>query len=96
MIEGSIKTPDSYTITLGPDAQEYLRGFTEIVRLAGSYQKTPAVRECYTWCEKHLGAKYKDWYMIHSSIYFKNNKKATMFRLTWGHLIVSSQSSVDK
>lgn len=96
MIEGSIKTPDSYKMTLGPDAQEYLRGFTETVTLKGDYQKDREVRECYKWCEAHLGIKYKDWFMIHSGIHFKNNKSATMFRLMWGHLIVHSNSSLDK
>ncbi len=96
MIEGSIKTPDSYKMTLGPDAQEYLLGFTESASLIGSYQKNLEVRECYKWCETHLGAKYKDWFMLNETIHFKNNKGATMFRLMWGHLIAHSKSSLDK
>lgn len=96
MIEGSIKDPGSYTLTLGKDAVEYLRGFTETVSLKSSYQKSQEVRDCYKWCDQHLGIKYKDWYMIHSSIHFKDSKGATMFRLMWGHLITHSHSSLDK
>lgn len=94
--ELSVKTPGSYSLTLGKDAIEYLSGFTEAVTLKGSYQKTPEVRECYKWCEAHLGTKYKDWFMMNETLHFKNNKGATMFRLMWGHLIVDSNSILDR
>lgn len=97
MIENSnIKEPNRYSAALGKDAIEYLRGFTETARLKGSYQKNPEVKECYKWCEAHLGTKYRDWFMLQESIHFKNNKGATLFRLMWGHLIADSQSSLDR
>jgi hypothetical protein len=85
--EHSIKVPGTYTMTLGKDAMEYLQAFTEQVELKGTWQKDAGVKECYLWCEQHLGIKYKDWCMVGRTIYFKNTKSATMFRLTWCDLI---------
>ena len=97
MIDGSsIKEPGGYHMTLGKDAIEYLESFTEMATLSGSYTRNPEVKECYRWCEAHLGVKYRDWFMMNNSIYFKNNKSATMFRLTWGHLIISSKTTLDR
>jgi hypothetical protein len=85
--EGSIRPANSYTMTLDKDAADYLTGFTEMVSLKGTWQKSAEVRECYKWCEQNLGAKYKDWFMYKDSIHFKDTKRATIFRLTWSHLI---------
>jgi hypothetical protein len=85
--EASIKIPGTYTMSLDKDAQEYLRGFTEVVSLRGTWAKSKEVKECYAWCEQHLGVKYKDWFMMGSALYFKDTKKATFFRLTWNDLI---------
>ena len=93
---GSIKEPGGYRMTLGKDAIEYLKGFTETATLKGSYARSPEVKECYRWCEAHLGVKYRDWFMMNDSVHFKNNKSATMFRLAWGHLIISSKTTLDR
>lgn len=90
--EGSIKT-QAYQAELTPDAIEYLKGFTETVTLNSPWSKSKETRECYNWCEQHLGTKYKDWYMLNQTVHFKNNRGATMFRLMWSHLVVSSKSS---
>ena len=83
----SIKQPDSYSAELGKDAIAYLRGFTEKVRLKGTWARDQEVKDCYRWCEQHLGVKYKDWYMLGSTLHFKDTKRATIFRLTWSDLI---------
>lgn len=85
--EPSIKIPGTYSMTLDKDAQQYLRGFTERATLKGTWARSPEVKSCYAWCEQHLGIKYKDWFMMGDTIHFKDNKKATFFRLTWGDLI---------
>jgi uncharacterized protein YueI len=85
--EHSIRLQDSYQMTLGKDAHEYLGSFTECVTLKSSWSKSQEVKECYKWCEQHLGIKYKDWFMMNTTLYFKNSKKATFFRLTWNDLI---------
>lgn len=85
--EHSIKVPGTYTMTVGKDAAEYLSGFTESVTLKGTWFKNSDVKACYAWCEQHLGIKYKDWFMMGSTLHFKDTKKATMFRLTWSDLI---------
>ena len=85
--EGSIRPANSYSMTLGKDAVEYLNTFTEVVTLNASWAKSKEVKECYAWCEANMGAKYKDWYMFNDSIHFKDGKHATMFRLTWHHII---------
>lgn len=83
----NIKVPDTYSIVLSKDAQDYLNGFTERAQLKWTWGKSSEVKECYTWCEKHLGIKYKDWFMMGDVIHFKDTKKATFFRLTWGDII---------
>jgi hypothetical protein len=83
----SIKQPHSYQADLTKDALDYLNSFTEKVKLNGTWAKTPEVKECYLWCEKHLGVKYRDWYLLGSTLHFKDSKNATMFRLTWSELI---------
>jgi hypothetical protein len=85
--EGSIRPANSYKMTLGKDATDYLAEFTERVGLKGSWQKNPELKECYKWCEENMGVKYKDWFWLNHSIYFKNNKKATFFRLKWMDII---------
>jgi hypothetical protein len=85
--EHSIKESGSYTMTLGKDAQDYLLGFTEQATLKGTWAKDAEVKLCYTWCEEHLGVKYKDWFMMGNTIYFKDSRNATFFRLTWSDLI---------
>lgn len=87
MTEGSIRPANSYSMTLGKDATVYLAEFTEVVALKGTWQKSPELRECYTWCEQNMGSKYKDWFWMNDSIYFKNSKKASFFRLKWMDVI---------
>lgn len=92
--DGSIRLAhEVYQAELTKDATDYLAGFTETATLVKPWSKSTETRECYDWCEQHLGIKYKDWYMMNQTVYFKNTKGATMFRLMWSHLVVSSKSS---
>ena len=72
---------------LTKDAQDYLKGFSVSVRLRGDYQRNPHVKECYQWCEANMGAKYKDWFMMGSTVHFKDTMRVTLFRLVWSDLI---------
>lgn len=82
----NVKPPD-YRMALSKDAIEYLSGFSETVRLRGSYQKSQHVKDCYHWCEANMGTKYKDWFMMGDSIHFKDSMRVTLFRLVWSDLI---------
>ena len=87
MTEGSIRPANSYIMTLDKDATDYIKGFDVSIELRGTWAKSKDIKQCYEWCESHMGAKYRDWFMIGNTMHFKNGKHATMFRLTWNHLI---------
>lgn len=54
--------------------------------------------EFYQWCADHLGAKYKDWFVVESgtqiqkawSLYLRSAKKSTFVRLKYNDLIIES------
>lgn len=76
-----------------PSAANFFDSFTEHATLKYSWETSKQVRECYNWCEKHLGVKNQDWYMMDKTIHFKNSKGATMFKLMWADLIEESKST---
>lgn len=92
---GTLKKPFDSNVEWSHAVTDYLKNFRCWVIIKKQY---PASKECYNWCSRYMGAKYKDWFFYEGGgttdkktiIYIKDPKKATMFRLQWNDLIVES------
>lgn len=75
------------------DTIRYISQFDYHIVLNVGPSYSTAFKETYTWCEQHLGTKYKDWYMLINGakgqvvLHVNDTKWLTIFRLTFPEVI---------
>jgi hypothetical protein len=81
---------------LGTGLHQYLKRFSAKVHIKTGESYHKYNKEVYEWCESYMGVKYKDWFMISqgtgksNSIWIREAKRATFFRLKWNDIIEDS------
>ena len=72
--------------------QDYLARFDYSVTVELGRSHSTEFKEFYTWCDKHLGVHYKDWFIISAgkdiyTLRCRNDKWTTFLALTWFDVI---------
>lgn len=76
---------------------QYLKNFPYTVNINIGQTYTQDFKELYAWCTKHLGVKYKDWFLAgHGGVrnskytlYLKDNKKSLFLALKYSESVDS-------
>jgi hypothetical protein len=99
---GTLKEPNAPLPAGAGDAiASYLLKFPYKINIKVGQTYTQNFKEFNAWCEKTLGVKYKDWFLIgHAGInnptytlYLKDSKKSMFLALKYSEIIDTAQLS---
>lgn len=82
--------PISY---MGPSYWAYRKQFEYHITIQLGKSYSTEFKEFCAWCNDHMGAKYKDWFIIdigkgNYTLFARNTKWATFLTLTWVDKII--------
>lgn len=96
---GSLKLPGTQLPDDARDSiSEYLKNFPYKIEITVGRTYTQDFKELYSWCERNLGAKYKDWFLTGSggiqnnkyTLFLKDSKKSMFLALKFSESIDST------
>lgn len=96
---GTLKAPRTPLPSgAGNSINEYLKNFPYQISVHLGKVYTPEFKEFNAWCEKNLGVKYKDWFLIgHGgmsnskyTLWLKDTKKSMFLALKYSEAIDST------
>jgi len=70
-----------------PPNQDYLERFDYSIKVKLGKSYSPEFKDFYSWCDSHLGVRYKDWFIVSAgkdtyTLRCRNNKWATFLVLS--------------